>query len=154
MADGGGDGVGTASARGTDPDASATVPGLGTFPVTAQYSAITNCDEAQNTRPFIVRALLGAQQVTVTRTSTDESTCTSEGSTSVNEGTGAGTASGAISGTATISWRFEESPDDVTIDIVGSTGAEVHVAGAPAALNGTPGGVWVFGDLPWPAGTT
>ncbi len=145
------DGVGSASARGTDSDASATVPGLGTFPVTAQYSAITNCDEAQNTRPFIVRALLGAQQVTVTRTSTDTSTCTSEGSTSVNEGTGTGTASGALTGSATISWRFEDSPDNVTIDIVGDTGAEVHVSGAPEALNGTPGGVWVFGTLPWPS---
>ena len=69
------DGVGTASARGTDPDASATVPGLGTFPLPAQYSAITNCDEAQNTRPFIVKAAVGANEVTVTRTSTDTSTC-------------------------------------------------------------------------------
>jgi hypothetical protein len=147
------DGVGTASARGTDPDASATVPGLGTFPVAAQYSAITNCDETMNNRPFIVRASLGGQSIQFTRTGTDTSTCTSSGSTNTNEGTGTGTVSGALSGPADVSWSFSDSPDDVSIDIVGDTGAELHISGAPQALSGSPGGVWVFGTLPWPAAT-
>jgi hypothetical protein len=146
------DGVGTASARGTDPDASATIPGLGTFPVAAQYSAITNCDETANNRPFIVRASLGGQSIQFTRTGTDTSTCTSSGSTNTNEGTGTGNVTGAITGTATVHWVFDESPDDVTIDIVGDTGAELHISGAPQPLSGSPGGVWVFGTLPWPAG--
>ncbi|MGH2980856.1 MAG: hypothetical protein ACRDKV_02280 [Solirubrobacterales bacterium] len=156
------DGVGGASARGTDPDAVASVPFFGageSEEVVAQYSAITNCDEAQNTRPFIVRALDSAGgQVTVTRTSTDTSTCTSENSTSVNEGTGAGTASGGLTGNADISWRFEDSPDNVRIDIacigcgVLGTTVQFRISGAPQALNGTPGGVWVFGELPWPGG--
>lgn len=145
------DGVGTASARGTDPDASATVTGIGTFPVPAQYSAITNCDETANNRPFIVRANAGGQQIQFNRTGTDTSTCTSSGSTNTNEGTGTGTVSGAINGPATLHWVFDESPDDVTIDIVGDAG-ELHISGAPQPLSGTPGGVWVFGTLPWPAG--
>ncbi len=89
--------------------------------------------------------------VKFTRTSTDTSTCTSEGSTSVNEGTGAGATTGAIVGPATVSWRFEDSPDNVVIHIEADNGATLDVSGAPQALNGSPGGVWVFGTLPWPA---
>jgi hypothetical protein len=146
------DGVGTASARGTDPDAVATVPGIGTFPVSAQFSAITNCDENSNTRPFIAHVQTPLN-VTITRTSTQTSTCHSEGGTSVNEGTGTGTVSGDLSGTATFSWRFEESPDAVHIEGTTDTGASLTIdAAPPASLNGSPGGVWVFGTLPWPAG--
>ncbi len=144
---------GNASARGTDPDASADVPGVGTVPVTAQYSAITSCDETANNRPFIVRATdENGQFTTFTRTSTDTSTCTSEGSTSVNEGTGEGTfnTNGDMTH-ATFSWRFEDSPDNVVMHFDADDGGTLDVSGAPQALNGSPGGVWVFGDLPWPS---
>ena len=146
------DGVGTASARGTDPDAVATVPGIGTFPVSAQFSAVTNCDENANTRPFIAHVQTPLN-VTITRTSTQTSTCHSEGATNVNEGTGTGTVSGDLSGTATFSWRFEESPDSVHIEGTTDTGASLTISGAPQPLNGSPGGVWVFGSLPWPSAT-
>jgi len=145
------DGVGTASARGTDPDAIATVPGTGSFPVSAQFSAVTNCDENANTRPFIAHVQTPLN-VTITRTSTQTSTCHSEGGTSVNEGTGTANVTGAITDTATFTWRFEESPDTVDIDGTTTGGAELHISGAPQPLSGTPGGVWVFGTLPWPAG--
>jgi hypothetical protein len=146
------DGVGSASARGTDPDGRLTTPAPFPLESTVQYSAITNCDETQNTRPFIVRGTLGSDQVTVTRTSTETSTCTTENGRSVNEGTGRGTVSGRLTGDAFISWRFEDSPDHVTIDIFWNLRFSLHASGAPQAVSGTPGGVWVFGELPWPAG--
>jgi hypothetical protein len=132
------DGVGTASARGA----------LGT---NGGYSAITNCDEAQNTRPFIVRFA----GMTFKRTSTATSTCTSNGSTSVNEGTGAGTLDGTP---YNLSWRFTDSPD--TVEFRFEPTDPSHCPGClaynftisqPQPLNGSPGGIWVFGTLRWPA---
>ena len=55
----------------------------------AQYSAITNCDEAQSTRPFYVRWTADDTSFLFKKDSVDTSTCFSEGATSVNEGTGA-----------------------------------------------------------------
>jgi hypothetical protein len=143
-----GDGVGTTSARGT---AQAGVAVLnGPLDVDVQYSAITNCNEAANTRPFIVNVPFFGW--TFRRTSTDTSTCNTSNGSSVNVGSGAGTGTGpAFSGPATLVWRFQESPDNVEIHIVADSGSQVFAHGAPQPWNGTPGGVWVFGNLPWPA---
>jgi hypothetical protein len=142
------DGVGTTSARGTDPDAA-----LGDGTVAAQYSAITNCDEVQSMRPFYVRWSEGSTSFLFKKSSVATSTCTSSGGANVNEGT----ASGLINGStpADVSWHFADGggPDDVQITVTPDSGDELTIAGAPQPWNGSPGGVWVFGDLPWPAGT-
>ena len=145
------DGVGSASVRGSDPDAQLVI-GADESSVPAEYSAVTNCDEASNTRPFVGR--LPSEDLTFRRTSTATSTCTSENGTSVNEGTGTGTVTlGVIPFAANLSWRFEESPDHVEIVVETVLGlGSASVSGAPQPLNGRPGGVWVFGALPWPAG--
>jgi hypothetical protein len=143
-----GDGVGTTSARGTAQSGVADL--AGPHNVDVQYSAITNCNEAANTRPFIVNVPFFGW--TFRRTSTDTSTCNTSDGSSVNVGSGAGTATGpAFSGPATLAWRFQESPDNVVIHIEADSGSEVFAFGAPQPWNGSPGGVWVFGTLPWPA---
>jgi hypothetical protein len=146
------DGVGTTSARGTDPDAT-----LGTDSVTtaAQYSAITNCDETQSTRPFVVRWTDGGTHTFRKTGAAATSTCVSEGDTSINEGTGTGLVDGSTP--ATVEWSFVDGsqvpgPDNVNITVVPDTGELLDIAGEPQPLSGSPGGVWVFGTLPWPAG--
>jgi hypothetical protein len=153
------DGVGSASARGTDPDAVIVIlDQFGrpvTLPATAEYSAVTNCDESANTGPFIVRySPISGTAATFRRTSTDTSTCHSENGTSVSEGTGAGTVTGVgADGSATVHWEFTDSPDSVSITLTGNgaLAGALAISGAPLPLNGSPGGVWVFGTLPWPA---
>ncbi len=137
------DGVGSASARGTAFNHITAED--------AQFSAITNCDEAQNTRPFIVRWTEGATTHTFTRTSTDTSTCTNVGGSDTNSGTGAGTIDGTTD--ASLEWTFSNDADHVLIRIVTvDQGPVVFIDEAPGPLLGTSGGVWVFGNLPWPAG--
>ena len=145
------DGVGAASARGTDPDASL---GTDNATTTAQYSAITNCDEAQSTRPFIVRWTDGGTHTFKKTGAADTSTCVREGDTSVNEGTATGLMDGSTP--ATVEWSFVDGsqvpgPDNVNITVTPQAGDLLDIAGEPQPLNGTPGGVWVFPDLPWPA---
>ncbi len=142
------DGEGSASARGTDPDAT-----LGAATVAAQYSAITNCDEAASTRPFIVRWTNGGTHTFVKTGAADTSTCVEESGTNVNEGTATGTVDGTPG--ASVEWSFVDglpSPDNVNITVTPATGDPLDIAGAPAALNGSPGGVWTFETTPWPAG--
>lgn len=137
------DGVGTTSARGTAFNHITAGE--------AQFSAITNCDENANSRPFIVRWTEDSTTHTFRRTSTDTSTCTNVGGSDTNTGTGAGTIDG--SGSATLEWTFSNDPDHVLIRITtDAEGPVVFIDEAPSALSGSPGGVWVFGELPWPAG--
>ncbi len=143
------DGVGSASARGT-----ATFVAGGT---SAQFSAIANCDEAQNTRPFIVRWFDSGTPHTFTRTATNISTCKGAVGLSVNSGIAAGTIDGSVP--ASVSWTFadraEDIQDSVSIEVIplgpGAGSGVIAQADPPAPLNGTPGGVWVFGELPWPS---
>jgi hypothetical protein len=143
------DGVGTASARGTDPDAR-----LGSAATTtAQFSAITNCDETQNTRPFIVRWTENGTSHTFRRTSTSGSICSNDGISNRNQGFGEGIIDGSL--LVGLSWFFQDSPDSVDDSVAISVGTAFGSildinADPPAALNGTPGGVWAFGTLPWP----
>jgi hypothetical protein len=140
-------GVGSASARGTDPDATFGVSGN---PLAAQFSAITECDADQSTRPFIVRW----DTFTFKKTGTDSSSCFSSGGANVNEGTGTGTVNGTPG--ATVSWHFADGggPDDAQITVTTTDSGALNIAESPPQpLNGTPGGVWVRGTLPWPAGT-
>jgi hypothetical protein len=142
------DGVGSASARGTDPDAT-----LGAGTVAAQFSAISNCDETQ-VKPFYVRWTSGSTTNTFKKTgASTTSDCFSSGGANINEGTGTGTINGA--GSANVSWHFADGggPDDVQITVTPSAGDPLNISATPpAALSGTPGGVWVSGTLPWPAG--
>jgi hypothetical protein len=156
------DGVGSVSARGTDPGAFWSPIG----DIEAQLSAITNCDAAQSTRPFIVRWSAGGTTYTFRKTSVDISSCYSspEGASydPVNEGDGQGTVNGSP---ATFSWRFTEgdasglpegvSNDHAFVEIILKSGEHLrlHIAdpqGDDQSLNGSPGGVSVFGELPWP----
>ena len=138
------DGVGFASVRGSDPDAD-----LGGATVAASYSAITNCDAAQSTRPFYVRWTVNGTSFLFKKDSVSTSTCFSEGATSIDEGAGAGTVNGSTP--ASLQWRFEESPDDVSITVTPEGADPLIIEGTPQPLNGSPGGVWVFGELPWPS---
>ena len=147
-----GDGVGTASARGTDPDAQ-LLPVSAQQAVEAQYSAIANCDETNDTRPFYVRWTEGTTTNTFQRTGTDTSTCVTEGGVKVNEGTGTGTLNGNPG--ATVEWSFVDgvpSPDNVNITVSDDSGPILDIAGAPEPLFGSPGGVWAFETSPWPPG--
>jgi hypothetical protein len=158
------DGVGSVSARGTDPGAFWSPVGE----IEAQLSAITNCDAAQSTRPFIVRWSAGGTTYTFRKTSVDKSSCFSDGFPesarydTVNKGDGQGTVNGSP---ATLSWRFTEgdasglpegvSNDHAFVEIILKSGEHLrlHIAnpeGDDQSLNGTPGGVWAFGQLPWP----
>jgi hypothetical protein len=138
------DGVGSASARGTAFNHITAQE--------AQFSAITNCDEAQNTRPFYVRWTEGTTTHLFKRTSTGTSTCSNITGSDTNDGTGAGTIDGAT--TAFLSWTFVNNPDHVLMSIsTTDQGPVVFIDEAPGELSGTPGGVWVFGELPWPGGT-
>jgi hypothetical protein len=132
------DGTGGASARGTD--------GNG-----VQFSAITNCDETAAVRPFYVRYTDGGTH-TFKLTSVDTSTCTTDGGVPTNAGSGSGTIDG--SGSAAVSWSFADggagaANDSVHIEV---TGGPTVDAAPPAALSGTPGGVWATQTTPWPAG--
>ena len=147
------DGVGDVSARGTDPDAEI----LAETPVTvaASYSAITNCDEAQSTRPFYVRWTEGTTSHLFKKDAgaATTSTCVDESGVKVNEGT----ATGLIDGTtaATVEWSFVDgvpSPDNVDITVTPAGGDLLNISGAPETLNGSPGGVWARETSPWPAG--
>ena len=151
------DGVGSASARGTGVGVFVG-PQSGVDLTNVQYSAVTNCDEAANTGPFIVQAssVPSGGSMTFKRIGANFSSCTSEGSTSVNKGQGFVNifVAGAFTGIGELNWEFKESPDTVVIDITfGQARLEEFsiVDPQPQPLNGTPGGVWVFGSLPWPA---
>ena len=159
------DGVGGITARGTDPGAFWSPAGE---IEEAQFSAITNCDAAQSTRPFIVRWSAGGTTYTFTKTRVDNSNCFSDGLPqsarydSVNEGDGQGTVNGSP---ATFSWRFTDggtsgppegtSNDHAFVEIILESGEHLRLRidnpeGDEGSLNGTPGGVWAFGQLPWP----
>lgn len=142
-------GVGGASARGTDPDAT-----LRAGTVAAQFSAITNCAAAQSTRPFYVRWTSGSTTNTFKKTgAASTSKCFSNGGANINEGTGTGTINGTPG--ATVSWHFADGggPDDAQITVTTTDSGALNIAESPPQpLNGTPGGVWVRGTLPWPAG--
>jgi hypothetical protein len=148
------DGVGSASARGTGVGAFVgSQSGVGGG--TAQYSAVTNCDEIANTAPFIVQSnsVPSGGSVTFKRIITNASTCTTEGGSSVNKGQGFVNITGAFTGIGALNWEFRDSPDTVQIDITfGGGGLERFslVSPQPQPLNGAPGGVWAFGNLPWP----
>ena len=158
------DGVGSVSARGTDPGAYWSPVG----DIEAQLSAITNCDAAQSTRPFIVRWFADGTTYTFRKTSVDDSSCFSDGSPegarydAVNQGDGQGTVNESP---ATFSWRFTDgdasglpegvSNDHAFVAITLKSGEHLrlHIAnpeGDDQSLNGAPGGVEVFGELPWP----
>ncbi len=142
------DGVGSVSVRGTDPNAT-----LGASSVAAQISAIINCDEGQSTRPFIVRWTAGSTTYTFTKTSVDTSRCFSNSGFSVNQGNGEGTVNGVH---ATMGWTLLDGsqvpgPDGIDLSIHPDSGDSLGLGGQLQPLFGTPGGVWVFGTLPWPA---
>ncbi len=143
------DGVGSASVRGTDPDAD-----FGAGSVAAQLSGIINCDETQSTRPFIVRWISAGTTYTFTKTSVGSSRCFSGDSPGVNANAGGG--EGMVNGVhATFSWILVDvaqnpANDAVEISIQPDSGNPLGIAGQLQPLNGTPGGVWVFGSLPWP----
>ncbi len=85
-------------------------------------------------------------------TSVDFSFCSTDGDSNDNTGFGSGLIDG--SSPATVIWDFVDSPDNDTaeIDLFPDAGVAVLIGAAPPApLNGAPGGVWAFGDLPWPA---
>lgn len=160
-------GVRYASARGT---------GQGTWSpvgdVEAQFSAITNCDASQSTRPFIVRWVAGGTTYTFRTTSIESSTCyalfdTITMHTNYNSGEGKGTVNGAP---ASFSWDFEDrhiqwwpfppEPDLVRIDVSLDTGEHLNLRAnlgwvyddetgdfqQQGSLNGAPGGVWASGE--------
>jgi hypothetical protein len=158
------DGVGGVSARGTDPGAFWSPVG----DIEAQLSAVTDCDAAQSTRPFLVRWFAGGTTYTFKKTSVDNSSCFSDGlpeSTrydTVNQGDGQGTVNGSP---ATFNWRFTEgdasglpegvSNDHAFVEIILKSGDHLRLQianpeGDDHSLNGAPGGVWAFGQLPWP----
>jgi hypothetical protein len=141
------DGVGSASARGTlTALVGTTIPFFGP----AEVSAISPCDETQS-RPFIVRIPNGV----FTKSGVNSSGCLSDQDGNTNFGSGVGTWSFShnMAGTANFTWSFHDGgSDSVNISIEGTaTAAPVNIVGIPAPLNGSPGGVWVFGTLPWPA---
>jgi hypothetical protein len=141
------DGVGSMSVRGTDPDAD-----LGAGQVAAQMSGIVNCDETQSTKPFIVRWTSSGTAFTFRKTSVASSTCFSGDGSSLAAGGGEGTVNGVH---ATFDWILVDgaqvpTPDGTEISIQPDSGPSLSIAGEPQPLNGAPGGVWAFGQLPWP----
>jgi len=142
------DGVGSASARGTDPDAS-----LGAGTVAAQFSAISNCDETL-VKPFYVRWTSGGTNTFKKTGASDTSICFNSGGANINEGTGSGLVNGSTP--ATVSWHFADgAPDDAQITVTPDVGDPLDISVTPPdPLSGTPGGVWASGTLPWPTPAT
>jgi hypothetical protein len=141
-------GVGFVSARGT----------VTSFPdqIEVQFSAIGNCDTAQDTRPFYVRWSEGNVSHLFRRTGTDVSFCQTPFGTNAPtiQGFGPGVTDGSA---ARAQWQFADGepdgePDQVQIWIFGPVMdvPVLTVSDVPDPLNGSPGGVWAFGELPWP----
>jgi hypothetical protein len=147
------DGVGFVSARGSD---QAIVLASPNTQVVATFSAITNCDEAQNTRPFFVRWTHdGTTFVFKKNPGAIESNCyIDESGTKHNDGLGTGLVNGTCP--ATVDWDFADGVDSgfETVDIGVSPectpSLDLGIGEPPTALNGSPGGVWAFETTPWP----
>ncbi len=166
-------GSGFASARGADHAARLRSSRLGRSgrPVSAQFAAITNCHASLSTRPFLVRWSVHGTTFTFRKTRVLGSRCLSNSSgASVIRGFGRGRMSfaGARRGAsrhlrhrkrARFRWRFSDpstsdsgGSDRVRIRIASRSGPILRIrVSPPAPLSGTPGGVWAFGALPWPA---
>jgi hypothetical protein len=153
-------GVGSASARGT-------LAGElnGSESVVAQFSARSNCDAAQSTGPFYVRWIGSDITFTFKQTGPAKTSgCNSVGSGAFIFNANDGTADGefqcpfppdcALDGLpGSVQWQFSSvaAVDGVNITVMDPFGTPFLVlSGEPQPWNGSPGGVWLFGELPWP----
>jgi hypothetical protein len=119
---------------------------------TIGFSAANSCDPPQSTGPSIVAATSGAR--IWTKSTVTESTCTDQPpgfdtQTGNATGTFGPAAPGGRNGQeGTLEWTYHDgSPDTVQFTLRDSSSTVVFQVDSqtPAALNGTPGGVWTSG---------